>query len=97
MILHTLNSDPGAPAFSQCLTHLQHGDALLLMGNGVYGAVATSPAAQQLLLSGATLYILADDARAAGVINRLADAFSVVDYDGFVGLSEHCASQLAWY
>lgn len=97
MILHTLTSAVGTQAFSQCVAQLRSDDTLLLMGNGVYAALAASPAAGQLQQCGAALYVLAEDARAAGVLNQLAANFETVDYPGFVELSERCPRQLAWY
>jgi len=42
------------------------------------------------------LYVLGDDAAAAGVLARM-DAVTVIDFDGFVALSEQFPRQLAWY
>jgi tRNA 2-thiouridine synthesizing protein B len=97
MLLHTLSRAPSHPAFTDCLRLLSAGDALLLMADGVYAALAGSDAAAALAASGAAVYVLAADARAAGVHERLAPAVSAVDYAGFVELSERCPTQQAWY
>ncbi|TXS93040.1 sulfurtransferase complex subunit TusB [Parahaliea maris] len=97
MILHTLNAAPEQGVFQQCLGQLGTTDALLLMGNGVYAALDGSPAATRLLATGATLYVLQDDARAAGVLPRLCPGVKAVDYATFVELTEQFPRQLAWY
>lgn len=97
MILHTLSCSPTQPAFGQCLRLLASGDAVLLLGDGVYAALRESPAARQLAESGAAIHVLAADARAAGALERLAGGVALCDYAGFVALSEHYPRQQAWY
>ena len=94
MVLHTLATAPSSAAFGACLRVLEKHDALLLLGDGVYACRHTD-AREQLLASGAQLYVLAPDAAAAGVATT-AD-FESVDMDGFVALTERFERQLAWY
>ena len=96
MILHTLNASPGSAAFSDCLRIITAGDALLLMGDGVYAVIANSDAATALQASGAELYVLAADAKAAAV-NNFVEGVTRVDMGGFVALSERFPRQQAWY
>ena len=96
MILYTLNASPGSAAFNDCLRVIAAGDVLLLMGDGVYAAIADTNASATLQASGAEIYVLAADAAAAGVRNFLEGA-TRVDMDGFVALTERCPRQLAWY
>lgn len=96
MILHTLNTSPGNCAFSDCLRIIAAGDALLLMGDGVYAAIAETDAGAALQASGAEIYVLAADATAAGLKN-LIDEATHVDMDGFVALTERFPRQQAWY
>ena len=96
MTLHTLNASPGSAAFADCLRMIAAGDVLLLLGDGVYAALADTGARAQLDACGARLCILREDAAAAGVLERVEGA-EVIDIDGFVALSEHCPRQLAWY
>ncbi|MFV0277631.1 MAG: sulfurtransferase complex subunit TusB [Parahaliea sp.] len=97
MVLHTLNTAPDHPAFSHCLRLLAGGDALLLHGDGVYAAITGAPALEALCQAGAELHVLAPDARAAGVLERLDPRVQAVDYAGFVALSERFSRQQAWY
>jgi tRNA 2-thiouridine synthesizing protein B len=96
MILHTLNAPPSSNVFSECLSLLQPGDALLLMGDGVYAALSDTSSCSALVASGADIYALVDDARAAGVLDRIEHA-TALDMDGFVELSERFERQLGWY
>ena len=93
MILHTLNASPAQQAFADCLRLVAPGDHILLLGNGVYAALADSPARARLDACGAELHVLHQDAAAAGIL----DGAITVDMAGFVTLSERCSRQLAWF
>ena len=97
MPLHTLNKAPGHNAYSDCLGLLAASDALLLLGDGVYAALATTPAAARLAATGAAIYVLRADALAAGVVKRLMPEATVIDDAGFVALTEQWPQQLAWH
>ena len=96
MILHTLNASPSSIAFRDCLAALAPGDCLLLLGDGVYAAISSAPDWEALVSIGADIYLLEDDARAAGVLGMETGA-EHTDMDGFVELSERCTRQMAWY
>lgn len=97
VILHTLNAAPGSTAFSDCTRLLSSDDALLLMGDGVYAALAGTAAHKDLSNTGASLYLLEADAAAAGILSQTADNVCPVDFDAFVRLTEQFAKQQAWY
>ncbi len=97
MLLHTLSRSPAHSALRDCLAVLGPDDALLLLGDGVYAALAGSEAATLLAASGASLFVLEADAALAGVQERLLPAVTLVDDEGFVALSERYSRQLAWY
>jgi tRNA 2-thiouridine synthesizing protein B len=96
VILHTLNASPVTSAFSDCLRVIATGDALLLMGDGVYAAIANTAPSALLQASGAEIYVLGPDATAAGV-NNLVEEATRVEMDNFVALTERFTRQLAWY
>ncbi len=96
MILHTLNASPASAAYRDCVRILGEGDALVLLGDGVYAAIAGSEALRELEDAPAELYVLEADARLAGV--TIADAnVPTVDMDGLVTLTERFPRQQAWY
>lgn len=96
MILHVINASPSSAAFRDCVKLLQPGDALVLMGDGVYAALDNTPACDELLDSGVQVHLLRNDAAAAGVIHP-AGAIEVIDMNGFVMLTEHFSRQQCWY
>ena len=96
MVLHTLSGSPESSAFADCLRLISPGDALLLMGDGVYCGLAATVPYEALHNCGAALYVLETDAMAAGVLERIGD-ITVIDIEEFVGLSEEFPRQLAWY
>jgi tRNA 2-thiouridine synthesizing protein B len=96
--LHTVNKSPFASgSLLSALRHCKPGDAVLLIEDGVYGALSGSTIANDVKasLDGVALYVLAPDANARGLTENkiLAEAKSV-GYDGFVGLvAEHARTQ----
>jgi sulfur relay protein TusB/DsrH len=96
VVLHTLNASPAKPAFNDCVALLRQADAIILMGDGVYSALAGTRCMSQLLARTTHVYILRDDAAAAGVLDSLGDV-TVINMEGFVELSERYARQLAWF
>jgi tRNA 2-thiouridine synthesizing protein B len=97
VLLHTLSALPGTPASESCLALLAAGDALLLMGDGAYAALAHTDSYARLAASGAELYVLDDDAAARGIGALLGPQLTALDMDGFVELTERYPRQQAWY
>lgn len=97
MLLHTLNRPPGHPVSHACLERLAAEDTLLLLGDGVYHALAGGAGAADLAALPCPVGVLRADALAAGVLARLAPGVELVDDPGFVELTERYPSQLAWY
>jgi tRNA 2-thiouridine synthesizing protein B len=97
MILHTLNASPTSSAFADCLRVIAAGDAIVLMGDGVYVALIGTRAWDELQAKGAKIYLLGADARAAGVTGGLAEGAKLIEMEGFVALTERYPRQQAWY
>ena len=72
------------------------GDAIVLMGDGVYAAIDGTRACVELRSTGVEVHVLLTDASIAGVIGLTGDA-TRVDMEGFVALSERFQRQQAWY
>ena len=96
MILHTLNASPSSSAFDDCLQVVHAGDAVVLMGDGVYVALAGTKAWCEMHASGAEVYLMRADALAAGV-TEFAGGAKFIDMEGFVALTERYPRQQAWY
>ncbi len=94
--LHLINKSPTrSDALASCLRVLAPGDALLLIEDGVYAAVADSTGSQALL--GHVCHALAADIAARGLQTRLADGVRVIDEAGFVDLCVHCDRVMSWF
>lgn len=100
MILHTVNKSPfERNALESCLAHAQTGSAVLMMEDGVYGAIkgtriesSVSQAAQNV-----KLYVLGPDLAARGISeDKLIAGVNVVDYGGFVDLTVENSTVQSW-
>jgi tRNA 2-thiouridine synthesizing protein B len=89
--LHTVNKSPFATqALLSCLGHAKAGDTVLMIEDGVYGAVSNTGLAEAVVGLGGdvTLAVLAPDMKARGIDEgRLMDGVKTVDYAGFVELA----------
>lgn len=99
-VLHVINRSPLAHrALADCLRRVQPGHALLLIEDGVYGALAGG-AAEALLAAppeGLALYVLEPDLRARGLSGRpRLPGIAAVDYAGFVALAAAHPRCLSW-
>ena len=96
--LHTVNKSPFATqALLSCINHSLKGDAILLIEDGVYGALAGSSVAEAVKARAGdiSIYVLAEDAQARGLeTGKLLGEVTGVSYDGFVDLvAEHDRTQ----
>ena len=98
--LHTVNKSPFATqALLSCLGHTKSGDAVLMIEDGVYGALSGTQLAGAVAAHGneVSLYVLGPDVAARGMApERLIGGIESVDYAGFVDLvAKHDRTQ-AW-
>lgn len=99
--LHTVNKSPFEHRTLACCARVcLAGDGLLLLEDGVYGALPAAPTditLKALSDRGVQLLALAEDVRARGLEGRLAKGIQLTDYAGFVRMScEHQTIQ-SWY
>lgn len=90
MILHLVNQSPfQQQTLTSCLRFVGAEDSILLMENGVYGAIEGSPLQQELTKLAATINIfaLSADLEARGLNKRLLSFVQTINYDTFVDLS----------
>ena len=97
-MLHTVNKSPYShPCLTECLRVCGVDDAIVLIEDGVYAALADGEWLQTLLSKTAAIYVLQPDAAARGLVNRLAPTIHAIDYAGFVQLCVDHPKILAWY
>lgn len=96
--LHTVNKSPFTNgALLSCLKHCKPGDAVILVEDGVYGALQGSSVSDAVSgsLGDVALYVLGGDASARGIsAEKMLGEVKTVGYDGFVDLvTEHDRTQ----
>jgi tRNA 2-thiouridine synthesizing protein B len=99
-MLHTVNKSPfERNTLASCLGHAKPGSAILLIEDGVYAAVRGT--AHEDMVRGAVtdhkVFVLGPDLLARGMRpEQIIDGISVVDYGGFVDLTEQHDKVQAW-
>ena len=99
--LHTVNRSPFEHGtLASCLARVRPGSAVLLIEDGVLGALAASPSAARLAAAaavGVEIFALGPDLDARGIEpGRLAPFVEVADYAGFVQLACRFARTVTW-
>ena len=95
-MLHLVNKSPyDGSNLNTATSIMKDGDTLLLIEDGVYGAVKAGKAAS--LLKGHTVSVLGPDLAARGIgEDKLADGVKVVDYGDFVDMVEASDKVQSW-
>ncbi|HEX9625745.1 MAG TPA: sulfurtransferase complex subunit TusB [Acidiferrobacterales bacterium] len=98
-MLHTVNKSPfERNTLDSCLTHAKKGSAILLIEDGVYGALKSTPYTDKVkaAMKNVAVYALYPDIEARGMQDRTIDGIKLVDYPGFVDLVAEHATVQAW-
>jgi len=97
--LHTINKGAHHQALNLALTSLAHGDVLLFLEEGVTTLVTGSQGAARLELVAQEnqIFCLQEDAQARALLDLLPDWVTLIDYDGFVALTEQHSRTLSWF
>lgn len=100
--LHTVNKSPFSHnTLASCIDVCGNQDCILLIEDGVFGAMGNAPFAadlQNLITSkGVKVFALENDVSARGLQGRIQNQIALTDYLGFVQLSLdfHCVQ--SWY
>ena len=99
MKLHTVNKSMREDALPQCLSVAAPGCVVLLLEDGVYGALrggSFSPMITEAL-DRLRVCALAPDVAARGIATRLVEGVELVDYAGFVRLAAQCDAVVSWH
>ena len=97
-MLHIVNKSPFEKnSLDDCMRLAKSGSAILLIEDGVYGALANTPVAEKIgsRQGDFSFHVLGPDVAARGLGDKtLAEGIDVIDYEGFVDLvAEHEVSQ----
>nr|WP_314688834.1 sulfurtransferase complex subunit TusB [uncultured Pantoea sp.] len=95
-MLYTLMNSPWQCDIETLLLLLRPEDDLLLLQDGVTGALQGSTMLSRLLVSPATLWVLEEDVIARGLSAQISTSIVRVDYTGFVALTAKHQQQVAW-
>jgi tRNA 2-thiouridine synthesizing protein B len=99
-ILHTVNKSPfERNSLESCLKFARGGDPVLLIEDGVYGALKGTSVESTVAaaLGEQSIYVLGPDLKARGFPEeRLIAGVKVVDYAGFVDLAAETDKVQAW-
>jgi tRNA 2-thiouridine synthesizing protein B len=95
-MLHVVNKSPyNTRSLDTASSIMKSDDSLLLIEDGVYGAVKSGKAAS--MLNGCKVSVLGPDLAARGITeDKLIDGVDVVDYAGFVDLVEANDKVQSW-
>jgi tRNA 2-thiouridine synthesizing protein B len=88
-MLHIINKSPfTTTSLDSCLRVAKAGSTILLIEDGVYGALGGTAVSDRVQAAAAThtVCVLAPDVAARGLGDKVLDGIELVDYDGFVDL-----------
>lgn len=95
-MLFTLARSPQHCDFPLLIKLVAPEDALLLMQDGVLAALEGSQACELLFQHIQSVYVLSEDLAARGLVGQISHNITLIDYTGFVALTEKHAQQTAW-
>ena len=98
-MLHTVNKSPFTNnSLESCLDCVSNGAAVLLIEDGVYGALNGSNVADKVkaAMGKVTVYALSADVKARGIADKVIDGIKMVDYAGFVDLATENDKVQSW-
>ncbi len=100
MLLHTVNKSPfERNTLESCLRVAEDGAGILLIEDGVYGALDNTAVTDLIKqrMGNLNVYVLGPDIEARGLSNQgLIDGIESVDFGGFVDLVEKYSATQSW-
>jgi tRNA 2-thiouridine synthesizing protein B len=99
--LHTINKSPFMNnTLNSCIKVCTCNDGILLIEDGVYGALTSSPCAkalEALAEAGTKVYALTEDVKARGLTEKIAPGIQLANYNAFVQLALDHRCVQSWY
>jgi tRNA 2-thiouridine synthesizing protein B len=99
--LHTVNKSPFTHnTLVSCVACCASSDAILLLEDGVFGATSASFLAKKMDIlqqQQINIYVLENDLKARGLMQRIMSQCKLIDYDSFVQLTLQYQRVQSWY
>lgn len=99
--LHTINKSPYSHnSLISCLKICAKNDGILLLEDGVFGALPSTPCAEELqtlIKQGVTIFALINDIKARGLERKLVQGIKLINYNEFVQLTLDHRCVQSWY
>lgn len=99
-MLHLVNKSPFEKnSLASCLRLSKDGSTVLMIEDGVYGAMQGTEIESDVVSSLAekSIYVLGPDLKARGIDeSNLIEGVEIVDYDGFVKLAAAASKTQSW-
>lgn len=95
-MLHIFSTSPYQSDFPAFVRTLKEGDEVMLIQDGVLAALANSPKLESLLNVPLSLYVLADDLEARGLVAQISTSATTVSYTDFVALTVKNPQLMTW-
>jgi tRNA 2-thiouridine synthesizing protein B len=99
--LHTVNKSPFTnTALISCLSVCTEKDSILLLEDGVFGAIPGAPSSAQFqsqMARGVNIFALSEDVAARGITQKILRDIRLISYDDFVSLSTTHERIQSWY
>lgn len=99
--LHTINKSPYSnSSLASCIKICSKNDAILLLEDGVFGAIKSAPESeqlQQLMQTGTRVFAIDSDVKGRALADKLITSIEVISYTDFVQLTIEHRSIQSWY
>lgn len=99
--LHTVNKSPFSHStLRSCISVCADGDTLVLIEDGVFGAIPGSSDTETLIAlikQNIKVYALAPDTNARAIEKKIIPGIELINYDDFVKLSLEYTRIQSWY
>lgn len=95
-MLHILTHSPFQFNMKTLFNMLTSSDEILVIQSGIILAIEGNYYIQEILKYSSNLYVLKEDVYARSLSNKLSNKFVLVDYLGFVKLTERHKIQVTW-
>ncbi|OLQ78789.1 sulfurtransferase TusB [Photobacterium proteolyticum] len=96
-MLHTISTSPfQTQDLQRCLQYLRPDDEILLLQDAVSAGIEKNSWCEAIKKSGVKIYLLEADLAARGLTDKVDNSINVIDFKGFVSITEQHESQLKW-